>query len=360
VLCRGRRPVWAPDGRSVVFSNADPGKNLSLWRIPFSPGKGAADGPAEPVTVGRGVDTQATISHDGRQIAFTALEQTFNLEVLPFDAELGRVTGEIQVLTSGNNDIEWKSPSPDGRSVVYANAGRIWRLDPGQAAHPLTGDPAFIDNQPRWSPDGRSVIFERAPAGDPANFDIWMIAADGASPRRLVEKARAGYWMPDSRGITYCSTSDNYLHQLDLATRKSRRVTDEETQAPLHLVSNDGKWIVYQSSAQSYITIHAHPIEGGETRVVSSTPGQMGSGHPMLSPSGNWFYYQWEHKNVYRLPGPSQGWRKAEPVQVTNFPESGLFIEDPRLSMDGKQLIYSRGRITGDLWLMKLPERPEK
>jgi hypothetical protein len=40
-------------------------------------------------------------------------------------------------------------------------------------------------------------------------------------------------------------------------------------------------------------------------------------------------------------------------VKVTNFPESGLFIEDPRLSMDGKQLIYSRGRITGDVWLLK-------
>jgi serine/threonine protein kinase len=360
VLCRGRRPVWAPDGRSVVYSNADPGKNFSLWRIPFSSVNGAAGGPAEPVTVGRGVDTQAAISHDGRQIAFTALEQTFNLELLPFDAELGRVTGEVKVLTFGNNDIEWKSLSPDGRSVVYGNARRIWRLDPGQAAYPLTSDPAFIDGQPRWSPNGQSIIFERAPVGEPGNFELWLMAADGAGPRQLVAKARSGSWMPDSRGITYCSLTDFYLYHLDLATRKSRRVTDEETRAPLHLVSNDGKWIVYQSSAQSYITIHAHPIDGGETRVVSSTPGQMGSGHPMLSPSGSWFYYQWEHKNVYRLPGPSQGWRKAEPVQVTNFPESGLFIEDPRLSMDGKQLIYSRGRITGDLWLMKLPERPEK
>ena len=353
VLCRGRRPVWAPDGRSVVYSNADPGKNYSLWRIPFSPAKGAADGPAEPVTVGRGVDTQAAISHDGRAIAFTALEQTFNLETLPFDAELGRVTGEVKVLTSGKNDIEWKSLSPDGRSVAYENADRIWRLDPGQAAYPLTGDPAFIDGQPRWSPDGQSILFERAPAGEPAKLDIWLMAADGGSPRQLVEKGRIPYWMPDSRGITYCSTSDYYLYRFDLATRKSRRVIDEETRAPLHVVSNDGKWIVYQSSAQSSLTIHARRIDGGETLVVAATPGQMGSGHPMLSPSGNWFYYQVDHKNVYRLPGPSQGWRKAEPEKVTNFPESGLFIEDPRLSMDGKQLIYSRGRITGDLWLLR-------
>jgi serine/threonine protein kinase len=192
VLCRGRRPVWAPDGRSVVYSNADPRKNFTLWRIPFSSAKGVAGGPGEPVTVGRGVDTQAAISRDGKQIAFTGLEQTFNLEVLPFDAEIGRVTGEVKVLTSGNNDIEWKSLSPDGRSVVYENAGRIWRLDPGQAAYPLTSDPAFKDGQPRWSPDGRSIIFERVPAGEPGKFELWLMAADGASPRRLVEKARAG------------------------------------------------------------------------------------------------------------------------------------------------------------------------
>jgi Tol biopolymer transport system component len=357
LLGRGRRPVWAPDGRSVVYSNGDPGKNYSLWRIPFSPAKGAADGPAEPVTVGRGVDTQAAISRDGKQIAFTALEQTFNLETLPFDAESGRVTGEMKVVTSGNNDIEWKSLSPDGRSVVYENAGRIWRLDPGQAPYPLTSDTAFLDRQPRWSPDGRSIVFNRVPVGEPGDVELWLMAADGAGPQRLVEKARIGYWMPDSRGITYSSLSDFYLYHLNLATRKSRRVTDEETRAPLHVVSNDGKWIVYQSSAQSSLTIHARPIDGGETLVVAATPGQMGSGHPMLSPSGNWFYYQVDHKNVYRLPGPSQGWRKAEPQKVTNFPESGLFIEDPRLSMDGKQLIYSRGKITGDLWLLRFPVR---
>jgi Tol biopolymer transport system component len=353
IVCRGRRPVWAPDGRSIVFSNADPGKNFSLWRISFSSVKGVAAGPGEPVTVGRGVDTQAAISRNGTQIAFTALEQTFNLEVLPFDADLGRAAGEVKVLTSGNNDIEWKSMSPDGRSVVFGNAGRIWRLDPEQAAYPLTSDPAFKDGQPRWSPDGRSIVFERVPAAEPGNFELWQIAADGASPRRLVEKARAAYWMPDSRGITYSSVSDDYLNQLDLATGRSRRVTDEPTQAPLHTVSADGKWIVYQSSAQSSITIHAHPINGGETLVVAAAPGTMGSGHPMLSPSGNWFYYQVDHKNVYRVPGPSQGWRKEDPVKVTSFPESGLFIEDPRLSMDGKQLIYSRGKITGDLWLLR-------
>jgi serine/threonine protein kinase len=357
LLCRGRRPVWAPDGSSLVYSNGDPGKNYSLWRIPFSSANGGADGPAEPLTVGRGVDTQAAVSRDGKQIAFTALEQTFNLERIPFHAESGRITGNAEVLTFGNNDIEFKNLSPDGRSVAFENAGRIWRLDPGQAPYPLTSDPAFADHQPKWSPDGRWIVWQRAPVAQPGNVQLWMMAADGAGPRKLLDKARVGYWMPDSRGITYSSLSDFRLHHFDLLSRRSRPVTEDETRAPLHVVSNDGKWIVYQSSAEAHITIRARPIDGGKTLVVASAPGQMGSGHPNLSPSGNWFYYQVDHKNIYRLPGPSQGWRKAEPQKVTNWAESGLFIEDPRLSMDGKQLIYSRGRIVGDLWLLKFGAR---
>jgi hypothetical protein len=165
--------------------------------------------------------------------------------------------------------------------------------------------------------------------------------------------------MPDSRRIVHVSTVDNYLYLYDPETRRDQKLTEEPTQAPLNIVSPDGKWLVYQSSAEADISIRARPIDGGETRIVIGTPNQANY-HPMLSPTGNWLYYQVDHKNIYRLPGPAQGWRKAEPQKVTNFPESGLFIEDPRLSMDGKQLIYSRGKIIGDLWLYRFPQRGSK
>ncbi|HSD72355.1 MAG TPA: protein kinase, partial [Thermoanaerobaculia bacterium] len=357
VIARGRRPVWAPDGHSIVYSTTEAGKNSSLWSLPFSGAKGAPQGRGEPLTIGIAPNSQASISGDGRQIAFSALEQTFNLEVLPFDAEAGRVTGSVKELTAGKNDIQWKSFSPDGRSVAFLKNGRIWRLDPGQPAYPLTSDPAFTDGAPQWSPDGRSIAFPRTPEGDATKVSIWVMASDGAGPRRLIEKARVPSWMPDSRRIVHVSTVDNYLYLYDPETRRDQKLTEEPTQAPLSIVSPDGKWLVYQSSAQSFITIHARAIEGGATLVVAATPGQLGSAHPMLSPSGNWLYYQVDHKNIYRLPGPAQGWRKAEPRKITDFPESGLFIEDPRLSMDGKQLIYSRGKIIGDLWLYRFPKR---
>ncbi|MEO8348216.1 MAG: protein kinase [Acidobacteriota bacterium] len=360
LLGNGRRPVWDPDGRSIVYSTTEPGKNFSLWRLPFSTAKGTAEGTGEPLTVGIELNTQASISGDGQQVAFTALEQSFNLETLPFDAEAGRVTDEAKELTAGRNDIQWKSFSPDGRSVAFTKSGRIHRLDAGQPAYPLTADPAFDDGGvPGWSPDGRSILFVRSRAGQPGTAAVWVMAPDGAGPRLLIEKARVPGWTPDGRGIVYVSTVDNHLYLYDPTTRRGRKVTDEPTLAPLNTVSPDGKWLVYQSSGSADLSIHARLIDGGETRVVVATPGQANA-HPIISPSGNWFYYQADHKNLYRLPGPAQGWRKAEPQKVTNFPESGLFIEDPRISMDGKQLIYSRGRITGDLWLLRFRKSGSK
>ncbi len=54
------------------------------------------------------------------------------------------------------------------------------------------------------------------------------------------------------------------------------------------------------------------------------------------------------------MPGPAQDWKKAEPVKATEFPELGLLIEDAQTSPDGKQLLYSRGHISADIWLLRL------
>jgi Tol biopolymer transport system component len=52
--------------------------------------------------------------------------------------------------------------------------------------------------------------------------------------------------------------------------------------------------------------------------------------------------------NIYRVPahgGPLQ--------QVTHFPES-VFLEEPRLSPDGRHLVYNRGRGGSSLWMLTI------
>ena len=118
-------------------------------------------------------------------------------------------------------------------------------------------------------------------------------------------------------------------------------------------LSHDGKWLIYQSTLQSGVpNIRAILVEGGTSQTVAVTPGE--NYHPFLSPSGRWLYFQPNHKNLYRVPGPTQDWRPAAPERVTDFPESNLYIEDPQCSRDGRRLFFSRERITSDIWIMHL------
>lgn len=118
--------------------------------------------------------------------------------------------------------------------------------------------------------------------------------------------------------------------------------------------SADGKWAVFQATPKDANNqdVGAIPLGGGEARIVYSSPHQ--EMHPFLSPSGRWLYFQWDHKNLYRVPGPAQDWKRADAVKVTNFPESGgLFLEDPQISSDGKLLLYSRANISSEIWILK-------
>jgi eukaryotic-like serine/threonine-protein kinase len=358
-VVQGRRPLWGADSASVIYTNDERGRNHSLWRVPFDAAQGRAAGEASPLTVGRGQDTQATVSRDGRSIVFTAQQLSFNLEVTPFDAERGRATGAPQPVTAGNDVIYFMNFSPDGLSVAFeshrGNNSHLWRLDRGAAPVRLTGDPFYDDHLPRWSPDGRLIAFMRRPSNDArAANSLWVMAADGANPQPVVEGTSffSHSWTPDGRGLVYFSPRDGQIYSFDLATKESRRLTGEPHVSFISVVSPDAEWLIFQSTLAGNIDLRAIPLSGGESRSVVATPHQ--DFHPFLSPSGRWLYFQLDHKNLHRVPGPAQNWRPAAPEKVTNFPESGLFLEDPQISRDGSRLLYARGRITGDLWIMNL------
>jgi Tol biopolymer transport system component len=289
-------------------------------------------------------------------VAFTAIQTTFNLEIVPFDAETGRVLGSPQVLTTGNQVSYFMRFSPDGKSVTFESARgagkHIWRVDKGAEPVQLTSDPKFEETFPQWSPDGDTIAFTRAPAQSPTDRSLWLMDADGANPRQILEGNNLTRWLPDGSGLVYQVQKTNEAVVYDLASRRSRPITTKPEVVSQHTPSSDAKWIAYQSTSMDdgNVNVHAVGLNGGQPRVVVATPRQ--DFHPFFSPSGRWVYFQPDHKNLYRVPGPAQNWQRAEPVKITDFPESERFIEDPQISRDGKQLLYSRGRITGDIWIL--------
>jgi TolB protein len=75
----------------------------------------------------------------------------------------------------------------------------------GSDARRLT-DEAGDDFDPRWSPDGATLLFTSDRAGD---YDIWIMEADGSRERQLTDHPAADEyptWSPDGRLIAFHSS----------------------------------------------------------------------------------------------------------------------------------------------------------
>lgn len=358
-IAKGRRPVWNANSTAIIYSSADPGKNFSLWQVPFALGEGKKAGEPTPLTVSRGRDTQAAVSRDGKLIAFAAQDVEFNIEKLAFDAESGRLLGEPTAITSGHSLNYFFDVAPDGRAVVFEShrgaSYHIWKTD-DTGLNQLTSDSNFDDRNAKWSPDGHTIAFARNGLNEAeGKYGLWLMSADGVNPQPLHPGVRNFRWIPDADGqrIVYQSTGDKQLYLFDIRAKSAQRLTAEDGITGTFTISPDGQWVVYQSTLNgSNVNVLAVQTSGGPSRAIVETPRD--HGHPFVSPFGRWLYFQREHKNLYRVPGPAQGWRQATPEQVTHFPESGLFLEDPQISRDGRQLFYSLARITGDIWIANL------
>jgi imidazolonepropionase-like amidohydrolase/Tol biopolymer transport system component len=83
--------------------------------------------------------------------------------------------------------------SPDGRTIVFELLGDLYTLPIGGGeARPLTQGMAF-DSQPRFSPDGRRIVFLSDRAGAE---NVWTMAADGSDAKALTKDERSEFASP--------------------------------------------------------------------------------------------------------------------------------------------------------------------
>lgn len=201
------QPDWSPDGRSLVFFSAR-GGNTDIWRV------GVSDTVLTRLTDDPGLDINPSYSPDGTRIAFVSDRSgRFELWVMNADG-----SDERQVASVGcwGHFVVWTA---DSRGVVFRGEQdrqmQIYRVDvsngaltplppvssgghmsfsPDRAlimdvashkvlwAHPVGGgdpyevyqfrNPDVRIDYPRWSPDGRRLVFDRTA---PRGADLWRL-----------------------------------------------------------------------------------------------------------------------------------------------------------------------------------------
>ena len=162
-------------------------------------------------------------------------------------------------------------------------------------------------------------------------------------------------WLPDGKMVLI--QRRDALMRVDLASGATTPVPGARVRT-LFAVDESGQWIVYQVSEGGPVGVAAIPVAGGTPRTIVTAPFE--AYHPSFSPSGRWLYFQPDHKNLFRVPGPAQGWMSAAPEKVTDFSGFDLYIEDPKISRDGTKLFYTRGRRTGDIFILHFQRPAQK
>jgi dipeptidyl aminopeptidase/acylaminoacyl peptidase len=105
--------------------------------------------------------------------------------------------------------------SPDGKTVVYVvgevdlpgnkTASSLWLAASDGKTEPkrLTNAAGKKDSHPRWSPDGKRILFESNRSGD---SQLWVIDLDGGEARQLTTLstgASDAVWSPDGKMIAF-------------------------------------------------------------------------------------------------------------------------------------------------------------
>ncbi len=240
------QPAWSPDGRRLAFKTAQFGSNqLAVIN---------ADGTGEALLTRtfRFSEGQPSWSPDGTKLLYRRTPEnplvqdadTWVLDVAKSATDPTQPVTQPVLLRTG--DERYPSYSPDGTQIAFR--GDLDLAEPsgdeeiyvmnadGTNVRQLTSNADF-DSAPSWSPDGKRILFERAPAGtftpgtEAQEKDLYVMHADGTHVRRLTDSPgldEGPEFSPDGTKIAFSSARDGQqeIYVMNADGSNPRKLTD--------------------------------------------------------------------------------------------------------------------------------------
>ena len=177
-------PVWSPDGKYLYFAS-DRGGIMNIWRIAIDEKTGEIYGESEPLTTPSSWSALLRLPTDGNQIIYVAAESQTSVRKISFNPDKGQIKGSAESIFSTGKGITYPDISPDEKWIAFtSNVPQediyIVRTD-GTGLRQLTND-KFKDRGPKWSPDGKWIVFYSDRDG---RYEIWRIRPDGSGLEKI-------------------------------------------------------------------------------------------------------------------------------------------------------------------------------
>ncbi|MGC2170244.1 MAG: protein kinase [Candidatus Sulfotelmatobacter sp.] len=240
-----------------------------------------------------GTFQDAHISPDGKKVSAARVDAGGHLEIYVYDLVRG-TKSQFSFSQSRDDDPVW---SPDGNTIVFDSA-RTGRVDlytrPANGARDaqlLYHD--NVDKYPyNWSLDGKYIAYETITNG---HFDIWVIPTFGDRKpfAFLQEKYNVRYpvFSPDGKWMVFTSFESGHSQVYIVSFPKpgGRFLVGDGQEA---VWNRDGKEISYLDDhsrlASVEVAVHGHSVELGKPQTLFPTQ-PAGTGQFEVSPDGKRF-----------------------------------------------------------------------
>jgi Tol biopolymer transport system component len=210
---------WTVDGEYFVFQS-----NGQIWALPKTSNLRAEAKPISLTSSPLSLSSPLP-SRDGKRIFL--IGQTYRGELIRYDAKSRQFASFL-----GGISAEYVAFSKDGQWVAYVSypEGTLWRskLD-GSERLQLTNPPMY-PVLPRWSPDGKNILFFEFALSTTKPARIYEISAEGGSPKQLMaEDPRQQLdpnWSPDGTQIVFSNESNDSSSAIHILDVNSHQVAD--------------------------------------------------------------------------------------------------------------------------------------
>lgn len=265
-------PVWTPDGQSIIFSS-DRGSPYSptLWKISVSRVAAFARPPRPErlSSIGELAD-DATVSRDGRRLAYTHAAEDLNIWELRLPENAGGAPSAASLISSTRIELT-PDFSPDGKKVAFQSNRSgdyaIW-ISERDGSNPV--QLTSFGHDPHWSPDGKQILFTARHENKSASA-LYIVSAQGGKPRQLPQCSNCANprWSRDGKWIYYSWLHAGARQLWKAPVEGGNAIQVSHTGGVVGMESVDRKFVYYTKSSELSSSLWKVPMEGGaETPVL--------------------------------------------------------------------------------------------